>query len=84
MMNIFWLIVIGLLLGTAIGSGLKSLFTIPAAACEAGETCTRRAPHICRVNGPCNGWPRPTPRHECECEDCMEPGLRGPSRTSLD
>ena len=23
-------------------------------------------------------------RTECECEDCMEPGLRGPSRTSLD
>ena len=21
---------------------------------------------------------------ECECSDCMEPGLRGPSRTSLD
>jgi hypothetical protein len=27
---------------------------------------------------------QPKPRVECECEDCMEPGLRGPSRTSLD
>lgn len=24
------------------------------------ETCTRRAPHICKVNGPCNGWPKDT------------------------
>ena len=23
-------------------------------------------------------------RNACECDDCMEPGLRGPSRTSLD
>jgi len=22
------------------------------------ETCTRPAPHVCKVNGPCNGWPR--------------------------
>ena len=22
------------------------------------KTCTRKAPHICRVNGPCNGWPK--------------------------
>ena len=21
--------------------------------------CTRQLPHICKVNGPCNGWPRP-------------------------
>ena len=27
---------------------------------------------------------QPKPRVECECEDCMEPGLRGPSKTSLD
>ena len=20
--------------------------------------CTRPTPHVCRVNGPCNGWPR--------------------------
>jgi hypothetical protein len=26
---------------------------------------------------------RPLPRHECECSDCMEPGLRGPDTTSL-
>jgi len=25
-----------------------------------------------------------TRTRECECEDCMEPGLRGPSLTSLD
>jgi hypothetical protein len=23
------------------------------------NTCTRQSPHICRVNGPCNGWPKP-------------------------
>lgn len=22
------------------------------------QTCTRPAPHVCTVNGPCNGWPR--------------------------
>ena len=22
------------------------------------ETCTRPLPHICAVNGPCNGWPQ--------------------------
>jgi len=22
------------------------------------QTCTRRAPHVCAVNGPCNGWPK--------------------------
>lgn len=22
------------------------------------DTCTRQSPHICRVNGPCNGWPK--------------------------
>lgn len=21
------------------------------------QTCTRQAPHVCKVNGPCNGWP---------------------------
>ncbi len=24
------------------------------------QTCTREAPHACRVNGSCNGWPRVT------------------------
>ena len=22
------------------------------------QTCTRLSPHVCRVNGPCNGWPK--------------------------
>jgi hypothetical protein len=22
------------------------------------KTCTRPTPHVCTVNGPCNGWPR--------------------------
>ena len=22
-------------------------------------TCTRPLPHVCRLNGPCNGWPKP-------------------------
>ena len=22
------------------------------------KTCTRPFPHMCRVNGPCNGWPK--------------------------
>lgn len=25
------------------------------------QTCTRPFPHICKVNGPCNGWPRGVP-----------------------
>jgi hypothetical protein len=25
------------------------------------QTCTRPAPHICRVNGPCNGLPKSAP-----------------------
>jgi hypothetical protein len=27
---------------------------------------------------------RPSARNECDCNLCMEPGLRGPGRTSLD
>jgi hypothetical protein len=23
------------------------------------QACTRPSPHICNVNGPCNGWPKP-------------------------
>jgi hypothetical protein len=22
------------------------------------QTCTRPSPHVCKVNGPCNGWPK--------------------------
>jgi hypothetical protein len=22
------------------------------------RTCTRPEPHVCKVNGPCNGWPK--------------------------
>ena len=25
---------------------------------EEVHECTRQAPHICEVNGPCNGWPK--------------------------
>lgn len=28
------------------------------AMAEAIQTCTRPAPHVCKVNGPCNGWPK--------------------------
>lgn len=28
------------------------------------QTCTRLPPHVCKVNGPCNGWPR-TERKKC-------------------
>lgn len=24
-------------------------------------TCTRIAPHVCKVNGPCNGYPKEKP-----------------------
>ena len=27
---------------------------------EAIQNCTRPAPHICKVNGPCNGYPKET------------------------
>ena len=29
-----------------------------AAAMGAILTCTRPAPHVCKTNGPCNGWPK--------------------------
>src|SRR5208282_458298 len=35
-------------------AALKRLFA-------AVTTCTRPKPHTCRVNGPCNGWPREVP-----------------------
>lgn len=25
---------------------------------DAIQTCTRESPHVCKKNGPCNGWPR--------------------------
>jgi hypothetical protein len=25
---------------------------------EAIQDCTRPAPHVCKVNGPCNGYPK--------------------------
>ena len=28
------------------------------AMAEAIQNCTRPAPHVCKVNGPCNGWPK--------------------------
>lgn len=27
------------------------------------KTCTRQEPHVCKDNGPCNGWPKPTSQH---------------------
>lgn len=29
-----------------------------ARALRERDTCTRPAPHICKVNGPCNGYPK--------------------------
>ena len=28
------------------------------AIAEGLQDCTRQAPHVCRVNGPCNGYPK--------------------------
>ena len=28
------------------------------AMAEAIQDCTRPAPHVCKLNGPCNGYPR--------------------------
>jgi hypothetical protein len=25
------------------------------------QVCTRRAPHVCGIKGPCNGWPKEKP-----------------------
>jgi len=44
-----------LLLGVVVG-----LCITAKKADEAIETCIRPAPHICKVNGPCNGWPKET------------------------
>jgi hypothetical protein len=22
------------------------------------QTCTRKLPHVCKIDGPCNGWPK--------------------------
>jgi hypothetical protein len=44
----------------------KATWPEPDDLCAAPEefedhvsVCTRPEPHICRVNGPCNGWPKP-------------------------
>jgi hypothetical protein len=26
--------------------------------CDVVQICTRPSPHVCTVNGPCNGWPK--------------------------
>ena len=40
-----------------IGALFRRAFNLPE-----GSACTRPAPHECRVNGSCNGFPRPLPR----------------------
>jgi hypothetical protein len=39
------------------------------------QTCTRLAPHVCRSNGPCNGWPKPReiPTGATICAHMVEP-----------
>lgn len=40
------------------------------------RTCTRPLPHVCKNNGPCNGWPKNyLPSHtlvddHCDCPIC--------------
>jgi hypothetical protein len=31
------------------------------AMAESIQDCTRPAPHVCKVNGPCNGYPKEKP-----------------------
>jgi hypothetical protein len=47
------------------------------------DTCTRQSPHICRVNGPCNGWPKPeglNPPIHCQ----LSRGIANPVEKPLD
>lgn len=37
---------------------LERVLVAVAAYDGAVQTCTRPAPHVCQVNGPCNGWPK--------------------------
>ena len=46
-----------LVLGFTVGLCITAKRTDEAIA-QAMQDCTRPAPHVCRVNGPCNGWPR--------------------------
>ena len=39
---------------------MLELFVMPVLSDEEWEIqrCIRPAPHVCRENGPCNGWPK--------------------------
>jgi hypothetical protein len=77
---IAWLWMVGMMfviLVLMLGVGLCQAAAKPA---PKPQTCTRRAPHECAVNGPCNGFPkrgtyangRPTLPSEVEPELEME------------
>jgi hypothetical protein len=56
-MIIVWLICV--MLGSFfLGMLVEGLCQAAAKPAPKPQICTRRAPHICTVNGPCNGFPR--------------------------
>jgi hypothetical protein len=68
---VVWAVVIGI---------VWAMCRVAAKPTPKPQTCTRRAPHECAVNGPCNGFPkrgtyangRPTLPSEVEPELEME------------
>jgi len=54
---------LGFIAGILFELWVNSLCTLGKRADEARsqaliEYCTRQAPHVCKENGPCNGWPK--------------------------
>ncbi len=56
------MIITAVLIGTFLAVLVYSLAVTAKRAdkamAEAIQNCTRPAPHVCKVNGPCNGWPK--------------------------
>ena len=68
--NMIAAVVVGALCGLAGGFvlGMKNgivLYKLNRPFFETPQTCTLSEPHVCRVNGPCNGWPK-----DQSCEKC--------------
>lgn len=49
---------------------------VPNELADEVHVCTRPEPHVCQVNGPCNGWPKPGSSHgdyQGPCPRCGKP-----------
>ena len=57
-MIIYAIVMLIVLPAAAFAFGLCRAAAKPTPQVPKPQTCTRRAPHVCTVNGPCNGFPR--------------------------